>query len=98
MQGFIGSMLRDTVSWERKTAEDPWEGSTYASPRSIPAFKVEGVRQVSGPGGLEIHQVWEVAVAEEVAVGDKIDGHTVQARRTIRGLDTPTLGYVVSTD
>ena len=98
MQGFIGSMLRDTVSWEKRTAEDSWEGSTYAPPRSIPAFKVAKTREVAGPGGLEIHQIWQVAVTEEVSVGDKLDGHTVQGVETIRGLDTDTLGYIASTD
>jgi hypothetical protein len=98
LEGFIGAMLRDTVSWEQKTGETSWEGPTYGAPRQIPSFRVALTRQVAGPAGLEQVSFWQIAVEEEVRIGDKLDGDIVEGVQTIRGLDTDTLGYIATTE
>jgi hypothetical protein len=90
--------LKQSVSWEARTASDSWEGDTYADAATILARKEESRRESSGPGGLEIRQTNLVWVEEDVAVGDKIDDEIVQGRNSLTDMDGATVGYELRTE
>ena len=95
---WLTSWLNQRVSWEALTSEDAWEGSTYSDAVTIVARKEEGVREVAGPGGLERHQINTVWVAQDVALGDRIDGEIVQGRTSLTDMDGSIVGYELRTE
>lgn len=95
---WLDGWLNQTVSWQARTVADSWEGDTYANATTIAARKQESRREGSGPGGLEIRQGNTIWVAEDVAVGDKIDGEIVQGRNSLTDMDGPAVGYELRTE
>ncbi len=95
---FDSHLLKHVVSWERQTSADAWGTVGHEDPVNIPAFKTARTREVTGPGGLEIHSIWEIATLEEVLVGDKLDGQVVQGVAGRTSLDGETVGYISTTE
>jgi hypothetical protein len=95
---WLDGWLNQTVSWEAFSSGDDWEGNTYASAVSILARKEATMLATIGPGGAERRQGNTIWVAEDVAVGDTIDGEIVQGRNSLTDMDGESVGYELRTE
>lgn len=86
--------LRQQVTVERSTGETEWGDSSYSAPEILPARKeLKQGRVVSASSGEVISSTTRLWMADQVALGDKVDGEQVVAVESIVDRGGKTLGY-----
>ncbi len=86
----ISGLLNQSVSWQKITSTDTRDDPTYAAAVTLPARKVQRLKDLIGKDGEVTTATNEITLAGTVtvAVGDLLDGREVIAltdMRTIAG-------------
>lgn len=68
----ITRFLTDHITLERLTARDEFEGTTYATPRIVPARLHSLTEVVRGDAGREITSDAHVSVTCDIKPGDRV--------------------------
>ena len=90
----IELLLNQSVEVRRRGATGGYGEYAYSDPETLPARVELKQSQIMTPSGTETLSTTRVVTAEEIGVGDLVDGREVQARENVVDFDGSVVGWV----